>query len=50
MMEQHYFPKVFGKVNGTHLGLAFTPSLHGGDYSPWKSSYAVVTMVVNDDK
>jgi hypothetical protein len=32
MGEQHYFPKVVGTVNGTHLGHAFMPSLHGEEH------------------
>ena len=39
-----------GTVDGTHLGLAMKPSLHGEDYFTQKSRYAVVAMVVNDDK
>ena len=39
-----------GTVDGTHLGLAMKPSLHGEDYFTRKSRYAVVAMVVNDDK
>jgi hypothetical protein len=42
-------PKVVGTVDGTHLGLATKPSLYGEDYFTWKSRYAVVAMVVNDD-
>jgi hypothetical protein len=48
--EQHLFPKVVGTVDGTHVGLAFKPSLHGEEYYTRKSQYAVVAMVVNDDK
>jgi hypothetical protein len=39
-----------GTVDGTHLGLALKPSLHGEEYFTRKSRYAVVAMVVNNDK
>jgi hypothetical protein len=39
-----------GTVDGPHLDLAFKPSLNGEEYFTWKSQYAVVAMVVNDDK
>jgi hypothetical protein len=48
--QEFYFPKVVGTVDGTHLGLATKPSLYGEDYFTWMSRYAVVAMVVNDDK
>jgi hypothetical protein len=44
------FPKVVGTVDGTHLGLSTRPVCHGEDYFSRKSNYAVVAMVVNDDK
>ena len=46
-----YFQKLLEQlVNGTHLGPALKPSLHGEDYFTRKSCYAVVAMVVNDGK
>ncbi len=44
------FPKVVGTVDGTHLGLSTSPVCHGEDYFSRKSNYAIVAMVVNDDK
>ncbi len=46
----YLFPKCVGTVDGTHLGLAMKPSLHGEEYFTRKARYAVVAMVVNDDK
>jgi hypothetical protein len=37
-------------VEGTHLGLQETPSLHGEDYLTQKSEYAIVAMVVCNGK
>jgi hypothetical protein len=48
--DQYPFPKVVGTVDGTHLVLSMKPSLHGEDYFTQKSRYAVVAMVVQDDK
>jgi hypothetical protein len=48
--QEFFSPKVVGTVDGTHLGLATKPSLYGEDYFTQKSKYAVVAMVVNDDK
>ncbi len=48
--DSFMFPKVVGTVDGTHLGLSTRPVCHGEDYFSWKSNYAVVAMVVNDDK
>jgi hypothetical protein len=48
--DSFMFPKVVGTVDGTHLGLSTRPVCHGEDYFSRKSNYAVVAMVVNDDK
>jgi hypothetical protein len=37
-------------VDGSHLGLQEKPSLHGEDYFTWKSEYAIVAIMVCDDK
>lgn len=48
--EQFHFPYCVGMVDGTHLGLMEKPSNHGKDYFTRKCEYAIVAMVVCDDK
>ncbi len=50
MKTEFLFPKVVGTVDGTHLRLATKPTLHGEEYFTQKPRYAVVAMVVKDDK
>jgi hypothetical protein len=44
------FPEVVETVDGTHLGLSTRPVCHGENCFSRKSNYAIVAMVVNDDK
>jgi hypothetical protein len=48
--ESHYFLNCIGMVEGTYLGLQEKLSLHGEEYFTQKSEYAIVAMVVYDDK
>ncbi len=47
--QTHHFPKWFGAIDGTQLGLAFIPELDGDEYWTCKQSYAVATTLVCDD-
>jgi hypothetical protein len=47
--EKFHFPKCVGFVDGTHLGLAYKPEVHGEEYFTCKQQYAINSMVICDD-
>ncbi len=47
--EKIHFPKCVGFVDGTHLGLAYKPEVHGEEYFTCKQQYAINSMVICDD-